>query len=122
MHSLSLAQNILQAALIEAEKHQAKHIKSISMKLDRDFSETDSLEFCLQLLSKGTIAEGATIGIELAEAADQEAENCTDCADCCHEHAADHCHEDIADHIDTHLGDEDHHHDGELLSVVMEID
>ncbi len=69
MHSLSMAQDILQAALKEAEKHEAKHIKTISVKVaGEDFVESDSLQFCLEATSEGTIAEGARIEIELVDA------------------------------------------------------
>jgi len=66
MHSLAMAQDILEAALIEAEKHNAKHVKAISVKIgDGHFMESDSLQFCLEATAKGTIAEGARIEIEL---------------------------------------------------------
>ena len=69
MHSLSMAQDILQAALREAEKYDGKHIKAISVKMaDETFMESDSLQFCLEALTKGTIAEGARIEIELVGA------------------------------------------------------
>ncbi len=65
MHSLAMAQDILQAALSEAEKRDAKHIKTISVKTgDRHSAESDSLRFCLEAVAKGTIAEGAQIEIE----------------------------------------------------------
>ena len=67
MHSLSLAQDILRAALAEAEKHDAKRIKTIGVTIgDETFSESDSLQFCLETVAKGTIAEGARIQVELA--------------------------------------------------------
>ena len=67
MHNLAMAQDILEAALIEAEKHNAKHIKAISVKIgDGHFAESDSLQFCLEATTKGTIAEGARIEIEPA--------------------------------------------------------
>jgi hydrogenase nickel incorporation protein HypA/HybF len=66
MHSLSMAQDILRASLDEAQKHNGKRIKAISLKIaDEDFGESESLQFCLEALSKGTIAEGALINIEL---------------------------------------------------------
>ncbi|MFC1932785.1 hydrogenase maturation nickel metallochaperone HypA [Chloroflexota bacterium] len=65
MHSLAMAQDILQAAFIEAEKRYAKHIKAISVKIgDGHFTESDSLQFCLEVVTKGTIAEGAQIEVE----------------------------------------------------------
>jgi hydrogenase nickel incorporation protein HypA/HybF len=64
-----MAEDILQAALVEAEKYHAKCIKTISVKIgDEDFVESDSLQFCLEATAKGTIAEGASIEIELVGA------------------------------------------------------
>jgi len=69
MHSLSMAENILQAVLKEAEKHESKCIKAVSVRIgDEDFVESDSIQFCLEAMVKGTIAEGARIEIELADA------------------------------------------------------
>lgn len=68
MHSYGMAQNILKAAVSEAEKHEAKRIEAICIKLgEMDFAEADSLEFCLEAMARGTVAEGAKIQIELAE-------------------------------------------------------
>ena len=65
MHSLVMAQDILQAALTEAEKRKAKYIKAISVKIgDEHFAEADSIQFCLEAETKGTIAEGAQIEVE----------------------------------------------------------
>ncbi len=67
MHSLMIAQDILEAALVEAKKHSAKHINAISVKIgDGHFTESDSLQFCLEAMAKGTIAEGARIEIKVA--------------------------------------------------------
>ena len=69
MHSLSMSQSILQAALIEAEKYEGKRISAISVKIgDETFTESESLQFCLEAMAKGTIAEGARIEIELVDA------------------------------------------------------
>ncbi len=66
MHSLAMAQDILEAALIEGAKHNAKKVKAISVKIgDGHFAESDSLQFCLEATAKGTIAEGAQIEIGL---------------------------------------------------------
>ena len=65
MHSLAMAQNILEAALGEAEKRKAKYIKAINVKIGNEhFTESDSIQFCLEAVTKGTIAEGARIEIE----------------------------------------------------------
>ena len=71
MHSLSLAQDILQAALLEAEKHEGKPITAISVKVvGEHLEEADSLRFCLEAMVKGTLAEGARIEVEGVGAAD----------------------------------------------------
>ena len=67
MHSLAMAQDILDAALIETAKHDAKKIRAISVKIgDGHFAECDSLQFCLEAAAKGTIAEGAQIGMSIS--------------------------------------------------------
>ena len=44
MHSLAMAQEILAAALTKAEKHRARQIKLISVKITEEhFDEADSL-------------------------------------------------------------------------------
>jgi hydrogenase nickel incorporation protein HypA/HybF len=64
MHSLSMAQNILQAALKEAKKYDGKRIKAVKVTIgEENFVESDSLQFCLEAMAKGTIAEGARIEI-----------------------------------------------------------
>lgn len=66
MHSLRMAENILQLALREAGKHRGKRIASLHVTLpDRDSTESESLAFCLEAMSQGTAAEGAQIEIEL---------------------------------------------------------
>jgi len=72
-----MAQSILEAALKEAERHDGKHIKAIGVKIgDETFMESDSLQFCLEAMAKGTIAEGALIEIELVGTAAR----CPECA------------------------------------------
>ena len=69
MHSLVMAENILQAALAEAEKYNGKRIEAICIRLDeRDFVQAESLQFCLEAMAKGTTAEDAQIEIELGGA------------------------------------------------------
>ena len=65
MHSLSMAEGILQAAIDEARNYNAKNIKAINVKVtDEHYAESDSLQFCLEAMAKGTIAEGAAVEIE----------------------------------------------------------
>ena len=66
MHTLTMAQSILQAALSEARKHEGKRIKAISARIDNEaFADADSVQFCLEAEAEGTPAEGARIEIEL---------------------------------------------------------
>ena len=45
------------------------NFKSLDIKIgEDDFKEADSLQFCLEAMAKGTIAEGARVEIELAGA------------------------------------------------------
>lgn len=68
MHNLAMAQDILQAALAEVEKSNVPHIKAITIRMeDEHFAEPDALQFCLEAVTKGTIAEGALIKIDLVE-------------------------------------------------------
>jgi hydrogenase nickel incorporation protein HypA/HybF len=72
-----MAQDILKAALSEAEKHKARHIKAIGIKIGSEhFAESDSLQFCLEAAAKGTAAEGAQIEIEVVETTAR----CRECA------------------------------------------
>ena len=70
MHSFGMAKDILRAVLTEADKHNGERIEAICIKVDEhDFSEAESLQFCLEGLAKETLAEGARMEIELADAA-----------------------------------------------------
>jgi len=56
---------MLQTALNEAEKYHAERIVLLRVKLgEADHLEPSSVEFCFEVLSKGTIAEGASLEIE----------------------------------------------------------
>lgn len=68
MHSLAMAENILQAVLNEARDYQGKRIKAICVKIaEENFTESESLQFCLAEMARGTIAEGASVEIELVD-------------------------------------------------------
>ena len=70
MHSLAMAEDILEAALTEAEKHNANKIKAINVKVGNEhFAESDSLQFCLEAAAQGTIADEARIEVELMDTA-----------------------------------------------------
>lgn len=65
MHEYSIAQGIMQTVLAEAEKAKAQKVVKVSLKIgDLTGVFPDSLSFCFELLSKGTIAEGAALNIE----------------------------------------------------------
>lgn len=66
MHSLAMAESIFKAALNEAGSLGSKRIKAINVTLaEEDFTESDSLQFCLEEMARGTIAEGAKVKIDL---------------------------------------------------------
>jgi hydrogenase nickel incorporation protein HypA/HybF len=68
MHEFAIAQSILDRALAEAEKHEAKRIYTLGVKLGKASHITpDSLEFCFKAVAKGTIAEEAKVEIEPLE-------------------------------------------------------
>ena len=67
MHELSLVQGILQAALDEVEKASGRRIKEIHAKVRESghHMEAHSLQALLEMIAKGTIAEGAEMKIEV---------------------------------------------------------
>lgn len=65
MHELSVTQSILDIALAEAQKHQAQRITRIKLKLGRLTQVVpDCVQFYLDMLGKGTIAEGVQLDVE----------------------------------------------------------
>lgn len=76
MHSLGLAQDLLRAVLGEAAQHDGRHVRSIHVTLGHhDFTEAESVQFCLEALSQGTLADGAEIRVASA----QSSLRCADC-------------------------------------------
>jgi hydrogenase nickel incorporation protein HypA/HybF len=68
VHEFAIAQSILERALAEAEKHEAKKICTLGVRLGKASHITpDSLEFCFKAVAKGTIAEGAKVEVEPLE-------------------------------------------------------
>lgn len=65
MHEFSIAQNIMGIILAEARKAKAQKVLKVHLRIG-ELAQVfpDSLSFCFELLSKGTIAEGATLNIE----------------------------------------------------------
>ena len=67
-----MAQDILESVLFEANKHNAKQIQAIEVKIrDGHFVESDSLQFCLQAAAKGSIADSAQIEVKLEDTTDE---------------------------------------------------
>jgi hydrogenase nickel incorporation protein HypA/HybF len=76
MHEFGIAKDIMDSALAEAARHKGRHVRSIGVKLSRKSDITaDSLEFCLKVAAKGTIAEEAKFDIKPLEPVFK----CSDC-------------------------------------------
>ena len=68
MHELSFAQAILDTVLKIAEENNAKKVLAIHVKLgELLLINPEQLEFCFDVVSKGTIAEGAKLKIEFVK-------------------------------------------------------
>jgi hydrogenase nickel incorporation protein HypA/HybF len=66
MHELGITQNMLDLVLEEARKVGAKRVGKINLVLGEMSGITgESVEFYFQMLSKGTIAQGATLSFEI---------------------------------------------------------
>ncbi|AIS51338.1 hydrogenase nickel insertion protein HypA [Thermoanaerobacter kivui] len=65
MHELSIAENILSIITGEAKKYNLKKIKEITVKAGELAGIVpENLIYCFEIISKGSIAEGAEIKIE----------------------------------------------------------
>lgn len=65
MHELSVTQNVLDMALAEANKHGAKRITKVKLKLGKLTQVVpECVQFYLDMLGKDTIAEGAQLEVE----------------------------------------------------------
>ncbi|MFH0913948.1 MAG: hydrogenase maturation nickel metallochaperone HypA [Chloroflexota bacterium] len=67
MHELSLAQSLLARVLEEARKQDSGRVKAIYARIGEGSHpmEADSLRDCLEMVSQGTIAEGAELKLEI---------------------------------------------------------
>jgi hydrogenase nickel incorporation protein HypA/HybF len=65
MHELSITEGILKIAVDEAQKHNARKVSVIKVKMGQ-LSDLlpDCINYYFDIISKGTIAEGAAISIE----------------------------------------------------------
>lgn len=76
MHEMSIAQSALDIILQESQNHKVKRVISVALKVgELSAVETESLRFCFELLTKGTLAEGARLDIERVEVTGR----CQDC-------------------------------------------
>ena len=65
MHEFGIAENILKAVLVEAEKHQAKKIGKIAVKLGQlNYLKPEVLQNAFEIVAVNTIAAQATIEVE----------------------------------------------------------
>lgn len=65
MHEISIAQNLLKIACNECLKHNRSVITLVYVRIGELSSIVpDALRFSFQIISEGTIAEGATLEIE----------------------------------------------------------
>ncbi|MCL4458400.1 MAG: hydrogenase maturation nickel metallochaperone HypA [Chloroflexi bacterium] len=62
MHELTISENILAVAIAEAEKHRAKRIRAIHLKIGA-LTQVDAacVSFYLNIIGQGTIAEGVRL-------------------------------------------------------------
>ncbi|MBN2013612.1 MAG: hydrogenase maturation nickel metallochaperone HypA [Candidatus Altiarchaeota archaeon] len=65
MHEFSIAEDILEVALDEAEKHKASRIKHISVEVGGlMMANLEQLDFALRSLSVGTLAEDMEVDLK----------------------------------------------------------
>lgn len=65
MHELSITEGIIQAAIPEAEKHGAKRILEIRLKIgELSGVLPECIQYYFDIASKGTIAENAKLKVE----------------------------------------------------------
>ena len=65
MHELGITQSIIDIAIENAEKEQAKKITSIRVAIgELSGVVSDSVSFCFEACSKGTLADGAELIID----------------------------------------------------------
>jgi hydrogenase nickel incorporation protein HypA/HybF len=77
MHEMSIAQSVLDIILQESRDHRVKRVLSVALRVgELSAVETESLKFCFDLLTKGTLAEGARLNIERVQITCR----CRDCA------------------------------------------
>ena len=76
MHELALTQSVMETVLAEAEKHRARVVNRVKL-LIGEFTGVarESLEFCFEVVKRGTLAESALLEIEMVPLV----KNCPNC-------------------------------------------
>ncbi len=65
MHELSLAEGVREIIDEAAAAQRFRHVRTIVLEIGELAAvETESLQFCLEIVLRGTIAEGAAIQVE----------------------------------------------------------
>jgi len=65
MHEMSIAESLLNIVLQESRSHQASRVVAVALKVGELSSVVpESLRFCFELISQGTIVEGAELRVE----------------------------------------------------------
>lgn len=65
MHEMSIAINIIDRVKSEMEEHGAHRLKSLNLKIgEMTAVEPESLRFCFNAMTEGTVLEGAKLHIE----------------------------------------------------------
>ncbi len=83
MHELGMVQSMIDVALDYADKNQARKITAFNIEISQTADESEeSLLFYFELLSRGTLAEGAHVDLSRVPAQAR-------CADCGNEFALD---------------------------------
>ena len=77
MHEFGIADGVVKHALAEAEKHNAKRVSMIKVRVGgKTHITADAMTTCIEAVAKGTIAEDAEIEIEVFS----DVYRCSDCA------------------------------------------
>jgi hydrogenase nickel incorporation protein HypA/HybF len=78
MHEVGLMQGALELAIAEAERHGARHIHQITLRVGRLAGvEPEALAFAFEVVTAGTMAEGARLEVESVPVVC----HCPDCRD-----------------------------------------
>ncbi len=65
MHEWGITKSIVEGIVKEAQKHDFKRVDKVRLSIGESIELTpESLEFCFQCLSKGTVAEKAALEIK----------------------------------------------------------